>query len=102
MGRDPLKALLTVEFSSAAKAHHFHSVSGEILYLVNRHLNDYLERAATADQVDRLTTLATALSELAAGPGQAAGRERVLAAACRLTGATKALLLDRRRPGRPG
>jgi len=93
VGRDPLKALLTVEFSSAAKAHHFHSISGELLYLVNRHLNDYLERAGTADQVDRLTTLATALSELAAGPDKPGSRDRVLAAACRLTGATKALLL---------
>ena len=93
VGREPLKALLTVEFSSAAKAHHFHSISGEILYLINRHLNDYLDRAATADQVDRLTTLATALSELAAGPAKAASRKRVLSAACRLTGATKALLL---------
>jgi hypothetical protein len=93
VGRDPLRALLTVEFSTAAKAHHFHSISGEILYLINRHLNDYLERAATADQVDRLTTLATALSEMAAGPGKWAGPDRVLSAACRLTGATKALLL---------
>ncbi len=93
VGRDPLNAILTVEFSSAAKAHQFHSVSGEILYLINRHLNDYLERAATADQVDRLTTLATALSELAAGPSRPGSRERVLAAACRLTGATQALLL---------
>jgi hypothetical protein len=93
VGRDPLKALLTVEFSTAAKAHHFHSISGEILYLINRHLNDYLERAATADQVDRLTTLATALSELAAGPARSGSRDRVLSAACRLTGATKAMLL---------
>jgi len=93
VGRDPLKALLTVEFSSASKAHHFHSISGELLYLINRHLNDYLERAATADQVDRLTTLATALSELAAGPDKPGSRDRVLSAACRLTGATKALLL---------
>jgi hypothetical protein len=82
-----------VEFSTAAKAHHFHSISGEILYLINRHLNDYLDRASTADQVDRLTTLATALSELAAGVVGNAARERVLAAACRLTGATKAMLL---------
>lgn len=93
VGREPLKALLTIEFSSAAKAHHFHSISGEILYLVNRHLNDYLERAATADQVDRLTTLATALSELAAGRGKGGSKDRVLAAACRLTGATEAMLL---------
>ena len=40
-----------------------------------------------------MTTLATALSELAAGPDRPGSRDRVLAAACRLTGATKALLL---------
>jgi hypothetical protein len=94
VGRDPLRALLTLEFSSAARAHHFHAMSGEILYLVNRHLNDYLDRAATADQVDRLTTLASALSELAAARG-GPGHERVLAAASRLTGAGRALLLTR-------
>jgi len=92
VGRDPLRALVTLEFSSAARAHHFHAMSGEILYLINRHLNDYLDRAATADQVDRLTTLATALSELATTPG-GAGHERVLAAASRLTGASRAILL---------
>ena len=93
VGREPLKALLSIEFSSAAKAHHFHSISGEILYLINRHLNDYLERAATADQVDRLTTLATALSELSTGSASPGSSDRVLSAACRLTGATKAMLL---------
>jgi len=93
VGREPLKALLTVEFASAARAHQFHSISGEILYLINRHLNDYLDRAATADQVDRLTTLATALSELAAGPDRPGSRDRMLSAACRLTGASEAMLL---------
>jgi len=93
VGREPLKALLTVEFASAARAHQFHSISGEILYLINRHLNDYLDRAATADQVDRLTTLATALSELAAGPDRPGSRDRMLSAACRLTGASEAILL---------
>jgi len=93
VGREPLRALLTLEFSSAARAHHFHNVSGEIIYLINRHLTGFLDRAATADQVDRLTTLATALSELAAGAGKAGFRDRVLSAACRLTGASKALLL---------
>ncbi len=93
VGREPLRALLTLEFASAARAHQFHTVSGEIIYLINRHLTDFLDRAATADQVDRLTTLATALSELATGAGKNGFRDRVLAAACRLTGASKALLL---------
>jgi hypothetical protein len=93
VGREPLRALLCLEFGSAARAHQFHAVSGEIIYLVNRHLTAFLDRAATADQVDRLTTLATALSELAKGAGRAGYRDRVLNAACRLTGASEALLL---------
>ncbi len=93
VGREPLRALLSLEFASAARAHQFHTVSAEIIYLINRHLTGFLDRAATADQVDRLTTLATALSELAAGAGHTGFRDRVLRAACRLTGASKALLL---------
>ncbi len=93
VGREPLRALITLEFSSAARAHQFHSVSAEIIYLVNRHLTSFLDRAATADQVDRLTTLASALSELASGAGRPGFRDRVLSAACRLTGASEALLL---------
>ncbi len=93
VGRDPLRALLTLTFSSASRAHHFHGVSSEILLLLNRHLTGFLDRAATADQLDRLTTLAAALSELgAAAPGPATS-ERVLAAARRLTGAGQAMLL---------
>ena len=93
VGREPLRALLCLEFASASRAHQFHAVSAEIIYLVNRHLTGFLDRAATADQLDRLTTLASALSELAGGAGRAGARDRVLSAACRLTGAAQALLL---------
>jgi len=93
VGRDPLRALLSLEFASAARAHQFHGVSSEIIFLVNRHLTGFLDRAATADQVDRLTILATALSDLAACAGGDVARERTLAAARRLTGASKAVLL---------
>ncbi|MCB1182925.1 GAF domain-containing protein [bacterium] len=93
VGREPLRALLTLGFASPARAHQFHAVSAEIIYLINRHLTGFLDRAATADQVDRLTTLAAALSELARSAGAAGFRDRVLQAACRLTGASQALLL---------
>jgi hypothetical protein len=93
VGRDPLRALLSLTFTSAAKAHHFHAVSSELLLLLNRHLTGFLDRAATADQLDRLTTLAAALSELGAAPPGPANSERVLSAARRLTGAGVALLL---------
>ena len=93
VGRDPLRALLTLTFTSAARAHHFHAVSAEILLLLNRHLAGFLDRAATSDQLDRLTTLAAALSELGVAPLGPESGERVLSAARRLTGAGEAMLL---------
>lgn len=93
VGRDPLRALLTLRFTSAARAHHFHAVSSEILLLLTRHLTGFLDRASTSDQLDRLTTLAAALSELGVAPLGPESGERVLAAARRLTGAGEALLL---------
>jgi hypothetical protein len=93
VGHDPLRALLTLTFTSAARAHHFHAVSSEILLLLNRHLTGFLDRASTSDQLDRLTTLAAALSELGVAPLGPESAERVLAAARRLTGAGEAMLL---------
>ncbi len=93
VGRDPLRALLTLEFDAAAAAHHFHSVSSDILLLLNRHLHTFLDRASTADQLDRLTALAAALSELGAATPGPDTHEQVLSAARRLTGAAHALLL---------
>ncbi|MBK9473315.1 MAG: GAF domain-containing protein [bacterium] len=90
VGRDPLRALLSLTFSSASRAHHFHGVSSEILLLLNRHLTGFLDRAATADQLDRLTTLAAALS----GTGGGTGRRRH-----RRTRAGRGPAPDRRRPG---
>ncbi|MBU2500770.1 GAF domain-containing protein [bacterium] len=95
VGRDPAPALFTVAFNSAARAHHFQTISGEIMNLISRHLRDYLERVALVDQVDRLTTLATSLSDLALGTEGPPEQDRVLGAACRLTGAGKAYLLLR-------
>ncbi len=93
VGRDPLRALLTLSFTSTARAHHFHAVSSEVLLLLNRHLTGFLDRASTSDQLDRLTTLAAALSELGVAPLGPESAERVLAAARRLTGAGEAMLL---------
>ena len=95
VGRHPVRALLTLEFHTAARAHHFYSISTEILFVAGRHLTDFLDRAATNDQLERLTTLASVLSDLAAGGGQdtAADRRRLLSAACQLTGAQDAFLI---------
>ena len=96
VGREPVRALLTIDFATASKAHHFHTVSAEILFLVTRHLTEYLDRAATNDQLERLTELASVLSDLAASNGSdpAADRERLLSASCKLTGARQAHLIQ--------
>ena len=53
VGKPPCRSLISLTFYSAARAHHFHSLSNEVLYLVNRHLANFLEKAAAADQMDR-------------------------------------------------
>lgn len=95
VGKNPVRALLSIDFTSPAKGHQFHAVSSDILYLVNRHLTEFLDRAANDDQIDRLTTLAGMMSEMALNPKDnlAAESERVLAAARMLTGAQQAFLL---------
>nr|MEE4267785.1 GAF domain-containing protein [Candidatus Krumholzibacteria bacterium] len=92
VGKPPCRSLISLTFYSAARAHHFHSLSNEVLYLVNRHLANFLEKAAAADQMDRLTSLAATLSDLALGGSGdlRADRERLLASACSLTGGRKA------------
>ncbi len=96
------QAMVTLEFNSAASAHHFHTISVEFLFLLGRHLAEARERADSADQVDRLTILAGSLSELAAFNGDRQSRkERMLSAACQLTGAGQAWLLEGPNPG-PG
>ena len=94
VGAEPLRALFTVEFASPPRAHQFRSISGDIAALVSRHLDDYLDRALNADQIDRLTTLATALGDLVLTAGGPPSRQTVLDAARRLTGAGEALLLE--------
>jgi len=89
------QAMVTLEFSSASSAHHFHTISVELLFLLGRHLVEARDRADSADQVDRLTVLAGSLSDLAATDGDYQSRqERILSAACQLTGAGQAFLLD--------
>ncbi len=96
IGRGPTRALLTVSFETASRAHHFHVLSAEVIYLVNRHLASFLDKAATNDQLDRLTTLASTLTELSAiNPGDRKTlTNKAVSAACRLTGAKHACVLE--------
>ncbi len=94
VGTDPVRALFSVEFTVPGRAHHFRSISGDILMLVGRHLEDILDRAQAADQIDRLTTLAATLSDLVLMEEGGLSEQRVLVAAKRLTGARQAVLLE--------
>ncbi|MBU8869807.1 MAG: GAF domain-containing protein [Gemmatimonadales bacterium] len=95
VGRNPVTAVLTTKFASASIAHKFHRISGEILYLLNKHLGGVLERAKLRDQVSRLTALSGFLAEIA--PFSASEslevEERILSTARDLTGAQQAFLL---------
>lgn len=95
IGRGPTRALMTVVFDTANRAHHFHSLSAEIIFLVNRHLNAWLDKADTGDQLERLTTLASTLTELSSLDPRDSHTlsARSVAAACALTGAQRACIL---------
>ena len=99
VGRDPLQVVLTVVFGTAAAAHRFRTTSADFLYVVRRHLGHLLERTVRADELNRLTALASALSSLAEVNGDDGTTERVLAAARRLTGARRAVLVQEGPPG---
>lgn len=97
VGKEPVQAVLTVVFGSAAAAHHFHEVSGEILYLLEKRLLELVNRAIQHDRLERLTELTTTLAEIA-GQRSATSRaiqERIVATAKRLTGARSAYLVTR-------
>jgi len=96
IGRGPTRAMMTIVFNMASRAHHFHTMSAEIIYLLNRHLTSFMEKAATGDQLDRLTTLASTLTELSTMDPSDVNTlsQRATSAACRLTGAQQACILQ--------
>ena len=99
VGPAPCRAMVSVCFRSASRAHHFHIISSEMLYLITRHLTAYLDKVASNDQLDRLTTLSAVLSDMvkAGNMRREERKDSLLSAACSLTGAP-----TRRHPGRPG
>jgi GAF domain-containing protein len=94
VGKDPVRAVLTLVFTSAARAHRFHDVSGEILYLLEKRLVELISRVQQRDRLERLTALTTALADLAAfPPGDPRAADRfLLESARRLCGARRAFL----------
>ena len=96
VGQAPCRGLLSICFRSASRAHHFHTISSEMLYLVSRHLDHFLEQVASNDQLDRLTTLSAVLSDMLKEQAPANGdrSEGLLSAACSLTGGKQAFILE--------
>ncbi len=93
VGTNPVRALFSLEFTSPTKAHQFRSICSDILNLVGRHLENYLDRVEATDQIDRLTTLASALSDLVMFNSMELSQQKVLATIMRLTGAENAALI---------
>lgn len=95
LGHDPVHAVLTVGFATSQAGHRFHGRSGQLVYLLERHLSAIVRRAQQHDRLERMTALSSVLTELAPHLGAAdhESRQRLLAAARRLTGARQAYLV---------
>jgi len=88
IGRDPVRAGLSVQFATTGNAHAFHGMAGEAAFLVERLLLDQLEQHRQADRSQRLAALSEVTTELAAHDGTFGQYgERVCEAAAELVGA---------------
>ncbi len=101
LGSGQAAVVVSVTFAEAAAAHRFRTGAADFLYVVHRHLGHVLDQAARQDEINRLTALASALSSLAETADDEALTERVLAAARRLTGARRAVLVQEEPTGDP-
>jgi len=95
VGHDPVLAILTAVFASAAEAHHFHTVSSEVLFLLEKRVSELIRRAGQQDQLKRLSELTVALADVVtAGEGSEVSlSQRVCDAASSLTGAQRVYLV---------
>ena len=90
VGRAPVRAGLSVQFTSSRTAHAFHALAGESVFLLERLLPDEVDRRRQEHRTGLLAELSEVLSELAAHddtPGRFG--ENLGAAARRLTGAVE-------------
>jgi len=95
VGVDPVLAVFTVVFNTAVEAHRFHTVSGEILYLLEKRLSELIRRVTQQDRLERLTKLSTQLTAIAAtAPGEIdTKRQLIRETAQSLTGAGQVYLV---------
>lgn len=88
IGSDPVRAGLAVHFTRPRIAHAFHSLAGEMVFLLERLLADQLDQRRQTERGDRLAALSNVLTELASHEGTVGQLgERICAAARELTGA---------------
>lgn len=88
VGRHPVLAGLAVHFVHSRRAHGFHALAGEMVFLLERLLTDQLGQRLQGQRADRLAALSAALTDLAAHegtPGQLG--QKICEAARRLAGA---------------
>ncbi len=88
VGREPVRAGLSVHFSNPHAGHEFHALAGETVFLLERLLPDQVDRCRQAHRASLLADLSETVTALAAHdgtPGQLA--DRVCRAIARLTGA---------------
>lgn len=90
------RAVLSLGFASAAAARDFGTRCADYVHLAGRHLGHAIDLAARDEELARTTVLASSLSSLAEMRGDQGARDRALTAACRLTGAGQALIIDDR------
>ena len=94
VGRDPVRVVLSVTFASAAAAHRFRTGSEDFLYVVRRHLGHVPGPGRPGRRGESADGPGVGPVEPRRLRGDEGSRERVLAAARRLTGARRA---DQRR-----
>lgn len=87
------RAVLSLDFGTAEAARDFGAHCADYVYLAGRHLGHALDLAARGEELARVTALASSLSSLAEVRDDAGALERALAAACRLTGAGRVLVV---------
>lgn len=94
IGRGPVRAGLAVAFAGASRAHAFHAIAGETVFLLERLLPDLLAQRQQAHRADMLSRLSQTMSGLTVQDGTPGALLQKLSDALReLTGARFAAVI---------
>jgi len=69
VGRDPVRAGLSMQFSRSRSAHHFHALAGETVFLLERLLPDQVDHRRQERRSNLLSSLSESLAKLAGHEG---------------------------------